>query len=390
MQTADPHPDESCIHTFFILQTNMASSMPGLGAPMAQASENHPTDAVRQPPGPDGSHEQRLERDEHASTPASSGSGSGSRPTAGSVEPVMVPTQRNTSKYGASPYSASDSGEDTLNEREKIGKHPSASSSQDFVGEMGGHVDVNRGKAEFAALERKYSNLSQNSLQRETTRRSVLSRARSSRSAAPSAADIEKQQQAEMDDFNLADTLRSGRRAQDEAGIKRKAVGVAWDGLEVVGAGGMKINIRTFPNAIMEQFMMPVVKLLGVFGYNPFAGKPKTIIFPNSGVLKPGEMCLVLGRPGAGCSTFLKTISNQRDGYQAVNGDVSYAGVGYKEMGKRYAGEVVCEFRHLPRVRGHADDKTRPRTTTTCPPSRSPRPSGLRSPPRRRTGASTA
>ena len=292
---------------------------------MANAVENHPTEAAEQSARPDGSHEQRLERDEAATAPKASSS----------VEPVMIPTQRNTSRYGAN---TSDSGDDTLNE--KVGKHSSASSSQDFVGEMGGHVSVRKGKEEFAALERKYSNLSQNSLQRADTRRSVLSR---SRSQALSAKELEAQQQAEIDDFNLADTLRSGRKAQDDAGIKRKAVGVAWDGLEVIGAGGMKINIRTFPNAIAEQFMMPVIKLLGVFGYNPFAGKPKTIIFPNSGVLKPGEMCLVLGRPGAGCSTFLKTIANQRDGFESVNGDVSYAGVGYKEMGKRYAGEVVCE-----------------------------------------------
>ena len=325
--------------------------MPGLGAPQAQAVENHPEQAVRQPAGPDGTHEQRLKRDEAIGTGVSSSSSNNSagKPSA-SVQPVMIPTQRNTSRFGADNAS---SGDDTLNEK-AVGKNPSASSSQDYVGEMGGHVSVRRGKEEFAALERKYSNMSQNSLGRATSRRSVLSR---SRSQAPSAKDIEKQQQEEAENFDLAQTLRSGRQAQDEAGIKRKAVGVAWDGLEVVGAGGMKINIRTFPNAIAEQFMMPVIKVMGLFGYNPFAGKPKTIIFPNSGVLKPGEMCLVLGRPGAGCSTFLKTIANQRDGYESVNGDVSYAGVGFKEMKKRYAGEVVCESSFPAIIIIHANDR---------------------------------
>ena len=41
--------------------------------------------------------------------------------------------------------------------------------------------------------------------------------------------------------------------------------------------------------------------------------------FRSSGVLKPHEMCLVLGCPGSGCSTFLKTIADQRDGYLNVN-----------------------------------------------------------------------
>lgn len=52
-------------------------------------------------------------------------------------------------------------------------------------------------------------------------------------------------------------------------------------------------------------------------------------------------MCLVLGCPGAGCTTFLKTISNQREGYSYVGGDVQYAGIGAAEMAKQYKGEVV-------------------------------------------------
>jgi len=61
----------------------------------------------------------------------------------------------------------------------------------------------------------------------------------------------------------------------------------------------------------------------------------------SSGVLKPREMCLVLGCPGSGCSTFLKTIANQREGYAGVSGDVLYAGIDSDEMLKYYKGEVV-------------------------------------------------
>lgn len=60
-----------------------------------------------------------------------------------------------------------------------------------------------------------------------------------------------------------------------------------------------------------------------------------------SGVLKPGEMCLVLGCPGAGCSTFLKAIANQREEYANVSGQVLYAGMDAAEMAKFYKGEVV-------------------------------------------------
>ena len=59
-----------------------------------------------------------------------------------------------------------------------------------------------------------------------------------------------------------------------------------------------------------------------------------------SGLLKPGEMCLVLGCPGAGCSTFLKAIANDRESYAEVTGDVSYGGIPADKQKKRFRGEV--------------------------------------------------
>ena len=50
-------------------------------------------------------------------------------------------------------------------------------------------------------------------------------------------------------------------------------------------------------------------------------------------------MCLVLGCPGAGCSTFLKTIANQWGESADVGGDVRYAGIDDMEMAKYYKGK---------------------------------------------------
>ena len=52
-------------------------------------------------------------------------------------------------------------------------------------------------------------------------------------------------------------------------------------------------------------------------------------------------MCLVLGCPGSGCTTFLKAIANERGAYAGVSGDVRYAGIDHVEMNKHYKGEVV-------------------------------------------------
>lgn len=67
----------------------------------------------------------------------------------------------------------------------------------------------------------------------------------------------------------------------------------------------------------------------------------RTILDDFTGSIHPGEMLLVLGRPGSGCSTFLKVLANQRSGYVSVDGDVSYGGTDAKIMGKNYRGEIV-------------------------------------------------
>lgn len=77
------------------------------------------------------------------------------------------------------------------------------------------------------------------------------------------------------------------------------------------------------------------------YAYLGFVWQSLISFFRNSGILKPGEMCLVLGRPGSGCTSFLKAIANERGSYAAVTGDVKYAGISHEEMAKHYKGEVL-------------------------------------------------
>lgn len=62
-------------------------------------------------------------------------------------------------------------------------------------------------------------------------------------------------------------------------------------------------------------------------------------------------MLLVLGRPGAGCSTLLKVLSNIRGSYTNIQGEVSYGGIDAVTFAKRYRGQVVYneeEDQHYP------------------------------------------
>ncbi|GAB0138464.1 hypothetical protein EsDP_00006699 [Epichloe bromicola] len=67
----------------------------------------------------------------------------------------------------------------------------------------------------------------------------------------------------------------------------------------------------------------------------------RELISDFNGCVRPGELLLVLGRPGSGCSTFLKAFCNQRSGFVAVDGHVTYGGASADEMAKSFRGEII-------------------------------------------------
>ncbi|TGJ82175.1 hypothetical protein E0Z10_g6567 [Xylaria hypoxylon] len=81
---------------------------------------------------------------------------------------------------------------------------------------------------------------------------------------------------------------------------------------------------------------------------------PTQILRDFEGVIEPGEMLLVLGRPGSGCSTFLKSLAGSIDGIMVDSkSHVSYQGMSYFEFHKRFKGEraYVAELDvHFPEL----------------------------------------
>lgn len=137
------------------------------------------------------------------------------------------------------------------------------------------------------------------------------------------------------DDFDLENVLRGAQRADEEAGIRPKHMGVVWDGLTVRAGGGVANLVKTFPDAVLGFFNIVA----------PFWARRNhtqvNLLDHFRGVAKPGEMVLVLGRPGSGCSTFLKVISNERSGYTSVTGNVKYGSFDAHHFGAHYRGEAV-------------------------------------------------
>lgn len=66
------------------------------------------------------------------------------------------------------------------------------------------------------------------------------------------------------------------------------------------------------------------------------------ILKPMDGIVRSGKVTVVLGRPGAGCTTFLKTVAAQTHGFHVDQKSViSYDGLTPKEIENNFRGEVV-------------------------------------------------
>ncbi|QSZ29046.1 hypothetical protein DSL72_003556 [Monilinia vaccinii-corymbosi] len=150
---------------------------------------------------------------------------------------------------------------------------------------------------------------------------------------------------AEVDDeFVLGDFLRDGHFEKRNSKGSAKKVGVVYKNLNVQGVGATSTYVKTLPSAIMGTFGPDLYRLLSRFipalqkiGSH---GQRRDLIHDFTGCVRDGEMLLVLGRPGSGCSTFLKVVSNKRGDYASVTGEVSYGGISAEEQAKYYRGEV--------------------------------------------------
>ena len=196
-------------------------------------------------------------------------------------------------------------------------------------------VSVERAQVEFAELSKELSVHSE--------KRRKLSQSQSHHSGLRPQ-DVEKSgtgsdDSLEEERWDLEQTLRGSKEQDYASGIKSKRVGVIWDKLTVSGIGGVKNFIKTFPQAFVSFFNVPET-LMHLFGYGK-KGREFEILQNFRGVVRPGEMVLVLGRPGSGCTTFLKVIANQRFGFTNVAGEVLYGPYDSKTFAKKYRGEAV-------------------------------------------------
>ncbi|KAJ3071328.1 hypothetical protein HDU98_005493 [Podochytrium sp. JEL0797] len=128
-------------------------------------------------------------------------------------------------------------------------------------------------------------------------------------------------------------------------GLSFSEMPIAFRDLSVVGNALQDSHINTVGTTVAS-VMQPIVQIVDYFKRTSDSLFPpkyveKDIIKSITGVLKPGECVLVIGRPGAGCSSLLRTLSNQTKSFKEVRGEIKYSGFGSKELHDHYRGEAI-------------------------------------------------
>jgi len=87
--------------------------------------------------------------------------------------------------------------------------------------------------------------------------------------------------------------------------------------------------------------MTSLVNLVNPLSYRRRPQSSRTLIRNFSGAINAGEMLLVLGKPGSGCTTFLKTLANMQDEYKDTKGKITYGRLSAQEVAERYPADIA-------------------------------------------------
>ncbi|KAI8140373.1 ABC-2 type transporter-domain-containing protein [Fennellomyces sp. T-0311] len=148
-----------------------------------------------------------------------------------------------------------------------------------------------------------------------------------------------------QEEFNLDEFLHGMSDDAERAGHKQKRLGLVWKDLTVKGLGADAHVIPTVFNGVIN-----TLQFWKYFGIGANHTK-KTILRGINGFCKDGEMLLVLGRPGAGCTSLLKVLAGIRESFTDIDGVVSYGGIDHKTFRKHYRGQAIYnreEDQHYP------------------------------------------
>lgn len=139
------------------------------------------------------------------------------------------------------------------------------------------------------------------------------------------------------DNFNARTWAKTLAKVTTESGQGFREVGLCFQNLNVFGYGTPTDFQKDVGN-----IWLALPDMARRF-FSRTAGQTRINILRHfDGLIYPGEMCVVLGPPGSGCSTFLKTISGETNGIY-INEDAyfNYQGISADEMHTSHRGDTI-------------------------------------------------
>ncbi|THU83339.1 putative ABC multidrug transporter [Dendrothele bispora CBS 962.96] len=123
--------------------------------------------------------------------------------------------------------------------------------------------------------------------------------------------------------------------SRDPESYPQRTAGISFTNLNVHGYGNSTNHQKTVGNVLLD-IPGTIANVLGN------KGQRIDILRNFEGLVKNGEMLVVLGPPGSGCTTLLKTISGETHGfYVDEDAKINYQGIPWEVMHKDFRGEVV-------------------------------------------------
>ncbi|KAI9266979.1 ABC-2 type transporter-domain-containing protein [Sporodiniella umbellata] len=193
--------------------------------------------------------------------------------------------------------------------------------------EIGSYIDpkIEEEELKGSVVNIKYAIRNYKNIHEELSTQSHLSCGKSYRKS-------DAAEKGEINDFDLTEFLSEQNDQDVLAGVRPKNLGLIWKDLVVQGLGADAKVIPTNYTCL--------IGALKFWNWGRHSGTDFTILKENNGFCKDGEMLLVLGRPGSGCSTLLRVLANMRASYTNIEGTVEYCGIPSEEFSKKYSGEV--------------------------------------------------
>ncbi|KAK1511382.1 menadione-induced gene-12 [Colletotrichum costaricense] len=131
--------------------------------------------------------------------------------------------------------------------------------------------------------------------------------------------------------WRLKDKIHELQQRDQAAGLKKRELGVTWTDLTVRVPDA---EVACHENCLSQFHLASRIRRMR------HQAPMQTILHHSHGCVLPGEMLLVLGRPGSGCSTLLKILSNRRKGFSEIDGNVFFGSMTHKEA-EAYRGQII-------------------------------------------------